>query len=574
MGDEKENLLSTMEEEEELIQSGVNRSINVDSSSLTTIDVDDKEEEDREVDGNRGFEITPGSVHVPETASSCFSFRTLWAFTGPGFLMSIAYLDPGNIESDLQTGATSGYKLLWVLMWSTVLGLVLQLLAARLGCVTGQHLAEVCHREYPKAPRLALWIMMEIAIIGSDIQEVVGSAIALNLLSNNKIPIWGGVLITGVDTFTFLFLENYGLRKLEAFFGALITTMAVAFAYMYITVQPDQVEIIKGTLIPWCDNCTSADVQIAVGTVGAVIMPHNIYLHSALVLSRVINRSQKHKVKEANKYYAIESAIALFVSFVINLFVVAVFAEAFFESETYTDPSLRKAGVWIYDKYGEAMKIVWGIGILAAGQSSTMTGTYAGQFVMEGFIQLRWSKWKRVLLTRSIAMVPTVLIALLATSQLDPLNEWLNILQSVQLPFALLPILHFTSSQRIMGDFKNGRIMKTVVWLLAVVVMAINIFLVILEVPHGWYYLLPVSVIGVIYCSFVLYLAIGVKWTHQIKMWIFRNQSQTMDDWLNDRPKYIQQESSLMEDITEDRESNGEIANNAINQIISDHKEL
>ncbi len=279
-------------------------------------------------------------INIPEWDDTRFSFRKLWAFTGPGFLMSIAYLDPGNIESDLQTGAIAKYKLLWVLMWSTVLGLVIQLLAAKLGNATGFHMAQLCHREYPKFPRILLWLMMEIAIIGSDIQEVIGSAIAINLLSFNRIPIWAGCLITGIDTFTFLLLENAGLRKLEAFFGVLLVTMGTSFLYMYITVKPDQLAILKGIAIPWCENCSLAATQQAVGIVGAVIMPHNIYLHSALVLSRKVLHERKDKVKEANLYYSIESAIALFMSFLINLFVVAVFAEAFYQRE---NPSLHNA---------------------------------------------------------------------------------------------------------------------------------------------------------------------------------------------------------------------------------------
>ncbi|ESO86784.1 hypothetical protein LOTGIDRAFT_128586, partial [Lottia gigantea] len=386
-----------------------------------------------------------------------FSFKKLWAFTGPGFLMSIAYLDPGNIESDLQSGAIANYKLLWVLMWSTVMGLVLQLLAARLGCVTGMNLGEVCRVEYPRVPRIILWIMVEIAIIGSDIQEVIGSAIAINLLSNKTVPIWAGVLITGVDTFTFLFLESAGLRKLEALFGALITTMAATFLYMYITVKPNQGDILIGLWFPWCSDCNKEAIQQMVGIVGAVIMPHNIYLHSALVLSREIDRSDKKYIKEANLYYSIESAIALFLSFLINLFVVATFAAAFSDKSDADDASLRNAGDWIYDKYGFGMKIIWGIGILAAGQSSTMTGTYAGQFVMQGFLNIKWAKWKRVLLTRTIAILPTIVVATAATDHLDDMSSWLNVLQSVQLPFALLPILHFTSNHRIMGDFENGR---------------------------------------------------------------------------------------------------------------------
>ncbi|KAK3607943.1 hypothetical protein CHS0354_006538 [Potamilus streckersoni] len=405
-----------------------------------------------------GFEIAAGQIQIPGSKpnSNVFSFRKLWAFTGPGFLMSIAYLDPGNLESDLQTGAIARYKLLWVLMWSTVLGLMLQLLATKLGCVTGMNLAEVCRHEYPKSTKIAIWLMMETAIIASDIQEVIGSAIAINLLSGGAVPIWAGVLITGFDTFTFLFLENYGLRKLEAFFGFLITLMACSFLYMYIHIKPDQGDILIGMWFPWCQDCDKDAIQQLVGIIGAVIMPHNIYLHSALVLSRNIDRKDKEAVREANMYNGIESSIALFVSFVINLFVVAVFAAAF-NGPQYADASLRLAGTWLYERYGLSMKIIWGIGILAAGQSSTMTGTYAGQFVMEGFLNIKWAKWKRVLLTRSIAMVPTIVVALIATSDLDNMNNWLNVLQSVQLPFALLPILHFTNSSRIMGEFKNGR---------------------------------------------------------------------------------------------------------------------
>ncbi|XP_071788572.1 metal transporter nramp1 homolog [Asterias amurensis] len=481
-------------------------------------------------------------IDIPETYGTRFSFRKLWAFTGPGFLMSIAYLDPGNIESDLQTGAIAKYKLLWVLMWSTVLGLVLQLLAARLGNATGFHMAELCHREYPKCPRILLWLMMEIAIIGSDIQEVIGSAIAINLLSNHVIPIWAGCLITGVDTFTFLLLENAGLRKLEAFFGALLLTMGGSFLYMYITVQPDPIAILEGIAIPWCSNCSLEAGKQAVGIVGAVIMPHNIYLHSALVLSRKVLHERKDKVKEANMYYSIESAIALFMSFLINLFVVAVFAEAFYQKK---DPSLQNAGEWIRERYGEVLKVFWGIGLLAAGQSSTMTGTYAGQFVMEGFLKIRWPKWRRVLITRSIAIVPTLLVVLLASSKLDTLDTFLNVLQSIQLPFALLPVLQFTSSQRIMGDFKNGRITKFIVWSLGLVVMSINFYLVFAEIKQkpAWVYVI-VSVVGAMYSIFVAYLASGLKNISRLEYWflckIGKSPEVDVFDWINERPMYVQ----------------------------------
>ncbi|WAR27821.1 NRAM2-like protein [Mya arenaria] len=421
-----------------------------------------------------------------EEVEGGFSFRKLWAFTGPGFLMSIAYLDPGNIESDLQAAVVGAH---------VVDG-------AGPGATAAVGPAGLHHRSGP----------------GGGVPPRVPACPALRPLDHDgdchhwqrhprgyrlRIPIWAGVLITGADTFTFLFLENYGLRKLEAFFGALITTMAITFMYLYIKVAPSQVGIMKGLAIPWCEDCNKAEVEQLVGIVGAVIMPHNIYLHSALVQSREIDRRSKGAIKEANMYYAIESAIALLVSFVINLFVMSVFASAFSDRPDANDASLRKAGLWLNDKYGEVTKIIWGVGILAAGQSSTMT-------------------WKRVLLTRSIAMVPTIIVALIATKDLDAMNNWLNVLQSVQLPFALLPVLHFTSSSRIMGDFKNGMIVTIIVWCLALLVMVINFYLVILFVGTGddwWVYLITALVLAA-YCCFVAFIAIGQDNILKIKAFI------------------------------------------------------
>ncbi|KAL5006553.1 hypothetical protein ScPMuIL_015359 [Solemya velum] len=276
-------------------------------------------------------------IPIPKDGQNAvFSFRKLWAFTGPGFLMSIAYLDPGNIESDLQSGSVAQFKLLWLLLAATFLGLLMQRLSARLGVVTGMHLAEVCNRQYPKVPRIILWIMVEIAIIGSDMQEVIGTAIAFYLLSNGKIPLYAGVLITIVDTFTFLLLDKYGLRKLEAFFAFLITVMAVTFGYEYIMVSPSQTKVMEGLFIPYCKDCGPPQLLQAVGIIGAIIMPHNIYLHSALVKSRDVDRTKREEVKEANKYFFIEATIALFVSFLINVFVVAVFADGFY-AKSVTD---------------------------------------------------------------------------------------------------------------------------------------------------------------------------------------------------------------------------------------------
>ena len=438
-----------------------------------------------------------------ETEGFKFSWRKLWAFTGPGFLMSIAYLDPGNIESDMQSGGIAGYRLLWLLFVATCMGLLLQRLAARLGVTSGMHLAELCKQQYPKVPRIALWLMIELAIIGSDMQEVIGTAIAYYLLSSGKIPLYAGVLITIADTFFFLFLDKYGLRKLEVFFCSLITIMAVTFGYEYIVAAPDQVEVMKGLGIPWCVGCNNAAVQQAVGIIGAVIMPHNFYLHSALVRSREVDRSSSKKVSEANFYFFIESAIALLVSFVINLFVVCVFAEAFFDqsevdivygehlhynctellnvsaltNSSVTDLDLRKGGIFLGCRFGTAAKYIWAVGILAAGQSSTMTGTYAGQFAMEGFLNIHWTRWKRVLLTRSIAIAPTLFVTVSSgIDHLTGLNDWLNVLQSILLPFAVLPVLHFASSRQVMREFQAGLPMRIAMWGMGVLVMAINVY--------------------------------------------------------------------------------------------------
>ncbi|XP_028413010.1 natural resistance-associated macrophage protein 2-like [Dendronephthya gigantea] len=468
-----------------------------------------------------------------------FSFKRLWAFTGPGFLMSIAYLDPGNIESDLQSGTTAEFKLLWVLMVATFIGFLMQRLSARLGTITGKHLAELCYEKYPKVPRIILWIMVEIAIIGSDMQEVIGTAIAFYLLSNGKIPLYAGVLITIMDTFVFLFLDKYGLRKLEVFFGFLITVMAVTFGYEYGVVKPNQASVVKGMFIPGCDNCTAKARKQAVGIVGAVIMPHNFYLHSALVKSRQVDRSKHQEIKEANMYYTIESGIALFVSFLINLFVVAVFAEGFYnktnkdvigicQNATYDiryegifdnntdvvdgDLIRRKFvhGIYLGCEYGVAALYIWSIGILAAGQSSTMTGTYAGQFAMEGFLKMSWTRWKRVLFTRSIAIGPTLAVAgFLGINNLTGMNDFLNVLQSLQLPFALLPMLYFTNKTEVMGSFVNGRIMCAFSWVVLHCELGINFFFVgetLTSLPKNVALLFFISILVVFYCAFVLLL--------------------------------------------------------------------
>lgn len=472
-----------------------------------------------------------------------FSWRTFWAYTGPGWLMSMAYLDPGNLEADLQAGAYTRYELLYVVLLSTLAGGCYQVLAARLGASTGRHLAQLCREQYPRAVALALWAMTELAIVGSDVQEVLGSAIAFEILFG--FPLWLGCLLTGLDTFTFLALhrgDGRGGRVLELFFLLLIAAMCVCFFVDFTASAPSGLEILKGVFTP---RLKPENEMTAVAMLGAIIMPHNIFLHSALVQARGLDPRNKRIVREANFYFSLESAVALFVSFLINAAVICVFASSFFSSQCaalstsaisslagsgvqtscipvnaalqsgdaiydaftgnvctfgaggssgwwdavttatggvvhctpcyvdgHGDPvaiqdfgdapnagycqeiGLSKAGEAVRESLGGYAKVVWAIGLLASGQASTMTGTYAGQFVMEGFLNLRIAAWKRVALTRGVALMPAVIVAVISQNQQfqsDRFNELLNVLQSVQLPFALIPLLAFTSNRGIMG---------------------------------------------------------------------------------------------------------------------------
>ncbi|XP_040123737.2 natural resistance-associated macrophage protein 1 isoform X1 [Ictidomys tridecemlineatus] len=473
--------------------------------------------------------VRQGSPGAACEAGSCSLFLPLP--TGcPG--LGVPSLQPSR-TAPLDEALPASSQLLWVLLWATVLGLLCQRLAARLGVVTGKDLGEVCHLYYPKVPRTLLWLTIELAIVGSDMQEVIGTAIAFNLLSAGRIPLWGGVLITIVDTFFFLFLDNYGLRKLEAFFGFLITIMALTFGYEYVVARPAQGPLLRDLFLPSCPGCGHSELLQAVGIVGAIIMPHNIYLHSALVKSREVDRARRAEVREANMYFLIEASIALSVSLVINLFVMAVFGQAFFQKtnqDAYSvcansslhdyasifprnndtvSVDIYQGGVILGCLFGPAALYIWAVGLLAAGQSSTMTGTYAGQFVMEGFLKLRWSRFARVLLTRSCAILPTVLVAVFRDLRdLSGLNDLLNVLQSLLLPFAVLPILTFTSMPAVMQEFANGRLSKAITSGIMALVCAINLYFVVSYVPslpHPAYFGL-VALLAAGYLALTAYL--------------------------------------------------------------------
>ncbi|GAN10342.1 ferrous ion membrane transporter DMT1 [Mucor ambiguus] len=440
-----------------------------------------------------------GQVNTgPEEEFTGFSFKKLLQYTGPGWLMAIAYLDPGNLESDLQAGSVAGYKLLWLLFWSHAAGLAIQILSLRLGVVTQSHLAQLIRRNYNRPASVAIWLFTQCAIVGSDIQEIIGTAIALKILF--RLELWVGVMITATDTFLFMYLQQYGVRKIEVFFMTLIGVMTVCFWLEMFASKPSIDLILHGILVP--EIPAEATTQ-AVGMVGAVIMPHNMFLHSALVMSRYLGTTPtENKKREANFYFAIESTVSLFVSYLINLAVVVVFAQVFYKpGQPITQlPGLYDASEVLSNTLGKSAKYFWALGLLAAGQCSTMTGTLAGQYVVEGFLGAIFKKqWHRVALTRAVALVPSMLVAVLAVDRFDTMGD-------LCLPTAVIPILKLTASQRVMTKvFKNSVITNIVCWAISFIVIGFNVHLVI-DYLDELQWPLYAMVFCVMYFSFVLYL--------------------------------------------------------------------
>jgi len=402
-----------------------------------------------------------------------FSFRKLWTYTGPAFLVSIAYIDPGNLATDLQAGTEFKYDLLWVLFWATTMGLLLQTLAYRLGLVTGRDLARCIRDEYPRPVVVCLWLLTESAIIASDIPEVIGTAFALRLLFN--MPLWVGVIVTCFGTLLFLGIQLFGVRKLEALVSALIATMSVCFFIEMFMSKPSVKFLAEGTVIP---RISQDSLFVAISLVGAVVMPHNLFLHSALVQTRDIDRSDPLQMQEANVYFFAEACVALFLSFLVNMSVVAV-AAAKFSSETQ-DVSLQSAYSLLGDVlHSSIAPMFWAVGLLASGQSSAITGTYAGQFVMQGFMDINVSPWLRNLVTRSVAIVPSLFVALyFGEAGSNDLIILSSVVLSFQLPFALIPLLKFNSSSGIMGNYTSGRTVRVVTWTLGFFLIAANTWLV------------------------------------------------------------------------------------------------
>ncbi|XP_022753437.1 metal transporter Nramp5-like [Durio zibethinus] len=406
-------------------------------------------------------------------------WRKFLSFVGPGFLVSIAYLDPGNLETDLQAGANHRFELLWVLFIGLVFALVIQVLAANLGVSTGKHLSELCREEYPKVLKYCLWLSAEVAVISADIPEVIGTAFALNILFH--IPVWVGVLCTGLSTLLLLGLQRYGARKLEMFIAVMILVMSGCFFGEMGYVKPPASGVIKGIFVPnLAGQQTTGD---AIALMGAIVTPHNLFLHSALVLSRKVSNSVKG-INAACRYFLIETGLAMLTAFFINLAVVSVSGTVCAADNLSSDNQdrcnnidLDSASFLLKNVLGKSSSILYGTALLASGQSSTITGTYAGQFIMQGFLNIKMKKWARNLMTRSIAITPSLVVAIISGPQgAGRLIIIASIILSFELPFSLIPLLKFSNSSAKMGPHKNSIFIIVISWILALGVFAINIY--------------------------------------------------------------------------------------------------
>jgi len=411
------------------------------------------------------------SVDVNHTSKF---WKRLFYFTGPAFMVSVGYMDPGNWATDLAGGAQFGYKLIWVILLANLMAILFQSLSARLGIVAGRDLAQACRDHYSKPLNYVLWIICEIAIAACDLAEVIGSAVGLYLLFG--IPILWGVVITAFDVLILMLLLSFGIRKMEAFILALVVTIGICFAFEVFLSKPGFADISTG-FIPTALNGNA--LFIALGIIGATVMPHNLYLHSALVQSRNVKRTPKG-LKDANKFNLIDSVVALNAAFFVNAAILVLAAAVFFTSGNSEVASIIDAHALLAPLLGNKFApIAFGIALLAAGQSSTITGTFAGQIVMEGFVGLKMRPWLRRIITRLIAIIPTVIVIKISGDKsVDSLLVLSQVILSLQLPFALVPLLHFTSSKISMKEFASKYLIRILAWLAAGFIIVLNLKLV------------------------------------------------------------------------------------------------
>ncbi|WP_375396656.1 Nramp family divalent metal transporter [uncultured Sphingomonas sp.] len=400
------------------------------------------------------------------------SWRKWLGFAGPGFMVSVGYMDPGNWGTDLAGGSQFGYALLWVILASNLMAIFLQILCARMGIVTGRDLAQSCRDYYSKPTAIALWLLCEVAIIACDLAEVVGSAVALNLLLG--IPLVWGVVITGLDVLLLLMLINFGFRRLEAVVITLVTTIAVCFAYNIFLAQPDWTAVALGAIILSMPN--TAALLVSLGILGATVMPHNLYLHYSIVQTRAFGRNPTD-MNAAIFYNTIDTVVALGAAFFVNA-AILVLAAAVFLRNGVEVTELQQAHELLRPALGGAAATAFAVALLCSGQSSTITGTLAGQIVMEGFLKIRIAPWLRRLITRLLAIIPALMVItanggkntveLLVVSQ---------VVLSMQLPFAIYPLMMVTSSKKRMGAFVNPLPITILGYTISTVIAALNVYL-------------------------------------------------------------------------------------------------
>ncbi|KAL3513669.1 hypothetical protein ACH5RR_026386 [Cinchona calisaya] len=415
--------------------------------------------------------------HDPQGQKS--GWRKFLLFVGPGFLVSIAYLDPGNMETDMQAGADHRFELLWVILIGLIFALIIQSLAANLGVISGKHLAELCKAEYPKYVKYALWVLAEMAVIAADIPEVIGTAFALNILFH--IPLWVGVLCTGLSTLLLIGVQRYGARKLEIVVSFLVFVMAACFFGEMSYVKPPAKDVLKGIFIPKLSGHSATGDAIAL--IGALVMPHNLFLHSALVLSRKIPNSVRG-INDACRFFLIESGLALFVAFLINVAIISVTGTVCSQnhpsketSDSCNNITLNSASFLLKNVLGRSSSILYAIALLASGQSSSITGTYAGQFIMQGFLDLKMKLWTRNLMTRCIAIIPSLVVSIIGgSSEAGQLIIIASMILSFELPFTLIPLLKFSSSTSKLGPHKNSIYIIVTSWILGLGIIGINIY--------------------------------------------------------------------------------------------------
>jgi manganese transport protein len=422
-----------------------------------------------------------GEVHATvEISRSPQYWRRLLGFLGPGFLISVGYMDPGNWATDIAGGSRFGYTLLFVIMASNLMAVLLQSLSLKLGVATERDLAQMCHQAYGPRVSYVLWIGAEIAIAACDMAEVIGSAIALELLFH--IPLLYGVLITGLDVLLILLMQRWGFRYVEALVITLIGTILGMFGVQMFLSKPDYWPALHSLFVPSAAIVTNpAMLYIAIGILGATVMPHNLYLHSSIVQSRKYERTPKGK-REAITMANIDSALALTLALFVNAAILMVAAAVFNRHGLYDVAAIQDAYKLLSPLVGAAgASTLFAVALLASGQNSSITGTLAGQVVMEGFIHLRVSPWLRRIITRSLAIIPTIIVvAVTGEEGTEKLLILSQVILSLQLSFAVVPLVLFTGNKKIMGEFVNARWLKALAWFVAILIAGLNGWLLIL----------------------------------------------------------------------------------------------